>query len=60
MATHLNPAPVSEPLPETSVPAKQMDSGNQLLQEVVETIVDDCRTKPERYLEEVRVAVSGE
>ena len=60
MESKLLTPPVSESPAETVRPEKQSCPEKNALAEVRKAIVADCRIAPEEYLEEVRVAASGE
>jgi hypothetical protein len=53
-------SPVSDSPAEVVRPEKQHCPGADVLAEVRKAIVTDCRKAPDQYLEEVRVAASGE
>jgi hypothetical protein len=60
MESNLLARPVSDSPAETVRPEQQSSPEEGALAEVRKAIVADCRHAPEEYLEEVRVAASGE
>ena len=60
MESKLLTPPVSDSPAETVRPEQQARPEEVALAEVRKAIVADCRLAPEEYLQEVRVAASGE
>jgi hypothetical protein len=60
MESKLLPSPVNDSPAETGCPEQQSGPGTSALAEVREAIKADCLLVPKEYLEEVRVAASGE
>lgn len=60
MENHLLSSPMSDTAAPTSHVKPASDAAAEALAEVGEAIVADCRVQPQKYLDEVRVAASGE
>jgi hypothetical protein len=58
MSANIKSAAATQPVPEIIVPEVRPEK--QLLEEVAEAVVADCQVGPDKYIEEVRVAVGGE